>query len=116
MEISIIGPFVVAVITGLTSSAAWQYYTKRISVKDRREDRREEDERRHINLFQDTLRERVAVLEEKLEESFKEREEMMCKFIKLSESTAAMRVEIDFLRKENESLRKQLKTASSHTN
>ena len=64
-------------------------------------------------MYQDDLRERVAVLESKLEESYKEREVMQNKMLILVETTAAMRVEIDYLRKENETLRKQLKAASN---
>lgn len=99
-----LGPFAVAVITGLFSSTAWQFYTNRAVAADKRR----ADEQQQIHLYQDNLRERVAVLESKLEEAYKEREELQDRILKLAEITAAMRVEIDFLRKENESLRKQV--------
>ena len=95
----------ITAITVLGSTAAWSFYEKRMKLRFQ-EDR--EDERQQ-HLFRDDLRERVAVLEAKLETSYKEREELQSEFRKLSEATAAMRVEIDFLRKENETLRKQLK-------
>lgn len=95
----------ITAITVLGSTAAWSFYEKRMKLRFQ-EDR--EDERQQ-HLFRDDLRERVAVLESKLETSYKEREELQTEIRKLSEATAAMRVEIDFLRKENETLRKQLK-------
>lgn len=95
----------ITAITVLGSTAAWSFYEKRMKLRFQ-EDR--EDERQQ-HLFRDDLRERVAVLESKLETSYKEREELQTEIRKLSEATAAMRVEIDFLRKENESLRRQLK-------
>ena len=95
----------ITAITVLGSTAAWSFYEKRMKLRFQ-EDR--EDERQQ-HLFRDDLRERVAILESKLETSYKEREELQTEIIKLSEATAAMRVEIDFLRKENETLRKQLK-------
>jgi len=109
MDMSGLGPVVVAVITGLFSSAAWQFYTSRAAAADKK---READEHQ-THLYQDNLRERVAVLESKLEESYKEREELQDRILKLAEITAAMRVEIDFLRKENESLRSQLRLQES---
>lgn len=95
----------ITAITVLGSTAAWNFYEKKMKLRFQ-EDR--EDERQQ-HLFRDDLRERVAVLEAKLETSYKEREELQSEIRKLSEATAAMRVEIDFLRKENESLRRQLK-------
>jgi peptidoglycan hydrolase CwlO-like protein len=104
MDMSQLGPFAVAVITGLFSSTAWQFYTSRAAAADKKQ----AAEQKQVQMYQDNLRERVAVLESKLEESYKEREELQDRILKLAEITAAMRVEIDFLRKENESLRNQL--------
>lgn len=96
---------VITAITVLGSTAAWSFYEKRLKLQSQSD--QAEMEQQH--LFRDDLRERVAVLESKLETSYKEREELQTELRKLSEATAAMRVEIDFLRKENEALRKQLK-------
>jgi len=95
----------ITALTVLGSTAAWSFYEKKLSIKYDSD----KEEERQMHLFRDDLRERVAVLEAKLETSYKEREELQSEIRKLSEATAAMRVEIDFLRKENESLRKQLK-------
>jgi len=96
---------VITAITVLGSTAAWNFYEKRLKMQSQSD----QEEMKQQHLFRDDLRERVAVLESKLETSYKEREELQTELRKLSEATAAMRVEIDFLRKENEALRKQLK-------
>lgn len=96
---------VITAITVLGSTAAWSFYEKRLKLQSQSD----QAEMKQQHLFRDDLRERVAVLESKLETSYKEREELQTELRKLSEATAAMRVEIDFLRKENEALRKQLK-------
>ncbi len=102
-----LGPILIAIITALTSTTAWRFYDKRLSASDKKQ----EDTQEQINMFRDNLRERVAVLESKLEQSHSERNELQQRILKLAEATAAMRVEIDFLRRENETLRKQLKAA-----
>ncbi len=104
MEADNIASIIITALTIFGSTAAWNYYEKRMKL--RQEEHREEVVQQ--NMFRDDLRERVAVLESKLETAYKEREELQSELRKLAESTAAMRVEIDFLRKENESLRGQL--------
>jgi chromosome segregation ATPase len=99
---------VIALITAVSSTAAWSFWTKRLAIQAN--DAREEEKQKH--LYRDDLRERVAVLESKLEESHKERDELMNKIVKLSETIAAMKVEIEFLRKENESLKRQLRNSN----
>ena len=47
------------------------------------------------------LRERVAVLESKLERAEREKDEMQQEMLKLVETLAAIKVEVEFLRKEN---------------
>ena len=64
------------------------------------------------HMFRDDLRERVAVLEDKLERSYKERTDLQSEILKMAESLAALRVEVEFLRKENETLKKQLQDQS----
>jgi peptidoglycan hydrolase CwlO-like protein len=109
MQLADIAPFLVAIATGLSSTAAWQFYTNRAAAADKKE----QEDRAQFHLYQDNLRERVAILESKLEEAYKEREELQDRILKLAEVTAAMRVEIDFLRKENEGLRSRLKRDES---
>jgi len=104
-----VGTIIIAIVSGLTSSAAWQFYSKKIT----QEAKKEIEERHQLNLFQNDLKDRIESLEEKLEASYKANEDLQSRFLKLAETTAAMRVEIDYLRKENELLRKQLKAAST---
>ena len=110
MDMNQLAPFLVAIATGFSSSAAWQFYTNRAAAADKKAQKDQEQS----HLYQDNLRERVAVLESKLEESYKEREELQDRILKLVEVTAAMRVEIDYLRKENESLRLQAGVTQQH--
>lgn len=105
MNLQDLSSVLVTAITVLGSTAAWNFYEKRMRLKHKEE---QEDSRQQY-LFRDDLRERVAVLESKLEAAYKDREELQNEIRQLAEQTAAMRVEIDFLRKENELLRKQLR-------
>ena len=90
----------IAVIGTLGGASAWQYYQKKLELKNTLQ----EKEREQKYLYRDDLRERVAVLESKLEDSRKERDELMEKFTKLAEETAALRVEVQYLREERDKL------------
>ena len=105
MNLQDLSSVLVTAITVLGSTAAWNFYEKRMRLKHKED----QEENRQQYLFRDDLRERVAVLESKLEAAYKDREELQNEIRQLAEQTAAMRVEIDFLRKENELLRKQLR-------
>lgn len=96
---------IIAIVTAFSSTAAWNFWTRKLAL--RASEAKEEEKQRH--LYRDDLRERVAILESKLEESHKERDVLMEKIVKLSETIAAMKVEIEFLRKENDTLKRQLK-------
>ena len=62
---------IITIVTVLGSAGAWQFYQSRLKLKheERKEDKGEQ------TLFRDDLRERVAVLEEKLEQAYKEKNE-----------------------------------------
>ena len=108
MEEASIYTVFITLVTALGSTAAWNFYEKKLQLKAK--EAQEEEKQKH--LYRDDLRERVAVLESKLEESHRERDELMTKIIKLSETIAAMKVEIEFLRKENDNLKKQVKASN----
>ncbi len=59
----------ITIVTVLGSAGAWQFYQSRLKLKheERKEDKGEQ------TLFRDDLRERVAVLEEKLEQAYMEK-------------------------------------------
>jgi hypothetical protein len=62
---------VITAVTVLGSAGAWQFYQNKLKLKhqEKQEDRSEQ------TLFRDDLRERVAVLEEKLEQAYREKAE-----------------------------------------
>lgn len=102
MEQSDIITLLIAVIGTLGGASAWQYYQKKLEIRTTREEKRHGEQ----HIYRDDLRERVAILESKLEDERKERDELMEKFTKLTEETAALRVEVQFLREERDKLQK----------
>jgi len=90
----------IALVGTLGGASAWQYYQKRLEIKARQD--KEENRERHV--YRDDLRERVAILETRLEESRANRDDLMQQLQTLSEETAALRVEVQFLRQERENL------------
>jgi cell division protein FtsB len=91
----------ITLITVLGGAGAWKFYERRLEMTRQKE--KEEDEQ--VHLFRDDLRERVAVLESKLEESSKREVTLLEEIRRLSETVAALKVEIEYLRRENNSLR-----------
>lgn len=94
---------IITLITVLGGAGAWRFYERRLEIA--REKEKLEDEQ--IHLFRDDLRERVAVLESKLEESTIREKVLLDEIRKLSETVASLKVELEFLRRENERLRGQ---------
>lgn len=92
---------VITAVTVLGSAGAWQFYQNKLKLKhqEKQEDRSEQ------TLFRDDLRERVAVLEEKLEQAWKEKAEVSEKLIKVTTQLAEYKVRLEFLEKENERLK-----------
>ena len=91
----------ITAVTVLGSAGAWQFYQNRLKLKhqEKQEDRSEQ------TLFRDDLRERVAVLEEKLEQAYREKAEVSEKLIKVTTQLAEYKVRLEFLEKENERLK-----------
>jgi flagellar motility protein MotE (MotC chaperone) len=92
---------VITAVTVLGSAGAWQFYQNKLKLKhqEKQEDRSEQ------TLFRDDLRERVAVLEEKLEQAYREKAEVSEKLIKVTTQLAEYKVRLEFLEKENERLK-----------
>jgi len=101
MGTSNIYTIIITLITVLGGAGAWKYYERRLELARQKE----KEEEQQIHLFRDDLRERVAVLESKLEESNKREVALLEEIRKLSETVAAMKVEVDYLRRENAILR-----------
>jgi predicted nuclease with TOPRIM domain len=92
---------VITAVTVLGSAGAWQFYQNRLKLRhqEKQEDRSEQ------TLFRDDLRERVAVLEEKLEQAWKEKAEVSEKLVIVTTQLAEYKVRLEFLEKENERLK-----------
>ena len=101
MEQPTIITVLVTLITVLGSTTAWNYYEKRLLMKEREESQRD----RERSEYKDDLRERVAVLEAKLEKSEQDKKTLQEEMLRLVEKIAALSVEVEFLRKENADLK-----------
>lgn len=84
-----------------TSAGAWQFYQNRLKLKH---DERQEDKSEQT-LFRDDLRERVAKLEQLLDQAAKEKEATAKKLTDVLQELAEYKVRLEFLEKENERLK-----------
>lgn len=85
---------VIAVVTALTSGAAWKFWEGRMKAKQEEK----ELDRREDFAYRDDLKSRVARLEALLEESNEQ-------VLALTAEVHALRTEVHFLTKENERLK-----------
>lgn len=105
MENSDILTVVITLIGALTSAKAWEYYQKKQVVKQ------EESQQKlaETHLYRDDLRNEVARLRVKLEESYKKKQveiqALQDQIAELREQLATFRTRVEFLEKENELLR-----------
>ena len=92
---------VITAVTVLGSAGAWQFYQNKLKLRhqEKKEDRSEQ------TLFRDDLRERVAVLEEKLEQAYNEKNEVSERLAEVMTQLAEYKVRLEFLEKENDRLR-----------
>ena len=103
MNTSNIYTIIITLITVLGGAGAWKYYERRLEIARQKE----KEEEQQVHLFRDDLRERVTVLETKLEEALKREVSLLEEIRKLSETVAALKVEIEYLRRENALLKIQ---------
>lgn len=92
---------IITVVTVLGSTGAWTYYQNRLKLKyqSQKEDKTDQ------NLYRDDLRERVAVLEEKLEQERNQKEKTTHELAKVMTQLTEYKVRLEFLEKENERLK-----------
>ena len=92
---------IITIVTVLGSAGAWQFYQSRLKIRhqERQEDKGEQ------TLFRDDLRERVAILEDKLEQAYKEKNEVSERLAVVMTELAEYKVRLEFLEKENDRLR-----------
>lgn len=93
---------IITVATVLTSAGAWQFYQDRLKVKSAKHKAQKNDQ----NLYRDDLRDRVAQLEQKLEDAYRERDDIAEKLTTVLTELAEFRVRVEFLEKENQRLKK----------
>ena len=92
---------IITIVSVLGSAGAWQFYQNRMKLKYQAEKEDKTDQ----NLYRDDLRERVAVLESKLEEERNEKDKRQDEITKLQTTLAEYKVRLEFLEKENERLK-----------
>jgi hypothetical protein len=92
---------IITAVTVLGSTGAWTYYQNRLKLKydSKKEDKSDQ------NLFRDDLRERVAVLESRLEQERSAKEKTTEEVIELRTKLTEYKVRLEFLEKENERLK-----------
>lgn len=92
---------IITLATVLTSAGAWQFWQKRLKLKhdERTQDKSEQ------TMFRDDLRERVAVLEQKLEEAYTDKAQTERKLTEVLTKLAEYKVRLEFLEKENDRLK-----------
>lgn len=92
---------IITIVTVLGSAGAWQFYQSRLKIRhqERQEDKGEQ------TLFRDDLRERVAILEEKLEQAYEEKNAVSERLAMVMTELAEYKVRLEFLEKENDRLR-----------
>ena len=99
---------ILAVISTLGGAKAWEFYQKKLEIN--REE--EKEDKKNSLMYRDDLRERVAVLEGKLEESVSDKEKLLNSLGELKTSLAECKVRIEFLEKsldEKEKIIKELR-------
>ena len=91
----------ITAFTVLGSTGAWTYYQNRLRLKydSKKEDKTDQ------NLFRDDLRERVAVLESRLEQERSAKEKTTEEVIELRTKLTEYKIRLEFLEKENERLK-----------
>jgi len=88
-------------ITVLGGAGAWKFYEERMKIKHKEKSIEKKDE----NLYRDDLRERVIILEQKLETSIKEKHDLITKMSDIKQEMTEYKVRLQFLEKENERLK-----------
>jgi hypothetical protein len=91
---------IVTIVTALGSAGAWQFYQNRMKVKNLQRKQDKDDK----NLYRDDLRERVAILEQRLEQAYQEKEKTSQELAVVMSQMAEYKVRIEFLEKENDRL------------
>jgi uncharacterized protein HemX len=92
---------IVTVVTVLFSAGAWKFYEVKMKLKAKNT----EDQKNDHNMYRDDLRDRVKRLEQLLQQSSEEKDEMRNQILSLTKEISELRVKVTFLEKENERLK-----------
>ena len=92
---------IITVVSVLGSAGAWQFYQNRMKMKYAAA----KDDKTDQNLYRDDLRERVAVLEEKLEQERAAKEKSAKELSDALTRLTEYKVRLEFLEKENERIK-----------
>ena len=87
----------ITALTVLGSTSAWRFYEKRMEAR-----------RIDENFMRDDCRERILKLEKLLEESSHEKDEMRNTILELTAQVSELKVKVEFLTKERETLQKKI--------
>ena len=92
---------IITLLTVLTSAGAWKFYEMKMKMKSqhKKEDKQEQ------NMYRNDLRERVAVMEDRLKQEAKEKEDLLKEITDLKTLLAEYKVRLEFLEKENDRLK-----------
>lgn len=87
---------VITLITVLGSTAAWDFYKKKLDMKKKEESEDKEEK----NLYRDDLKDRVSKLEQLLIDSALEKDKLRDKVIALTAEVATLSTKVEYLEKE----------------
>jgi|TARA_B100001094_G_C17804578_1_gene610772 predicted nuclease with TOPRIM domain len=95
---------IVTIVGGVLGTAGlWKFAEARMKI--RAEQKKDETVNSDGIQYRDDLKRRVTKLEELLDESSKEKDELRSLVLKLTEEVSALRTKVEFLEKENERLK-----------
>lgn len=92
---------VITLITVLFSASAWKFYETKMKLSADNE----KEEKNDKNMYRDDLRDRVRRLEQSLQDSSDEKDQMRLQILALTQEVSELRVKVSFLEKENERLK-----------
>jgi hypothetical protein len=98
MDTNSFSTVLITAITVLGSARAWSYYEKKALFKERND-----------NYMKDDCRDRIVKLEQLLEKSSSEKDEMRSTILNLSSQVAELRVKVEYLESENDELIKAMR-------
>ena len=94
---------IITIVTVIGSGAIWKYMEARLKAKT--ELKKHSSENNDTVQFRDDLKSRVKNLESLLSRSSDEKDELRQSVLALTAEVNALRVEVDYLKKENERLK-----------